>query len=100
MKMGKISDRQLKAEIENVYFNQLCKSKRLTYTEITEVAKYFAEWTEKRLTENLIIGTIGESQNGRFVRIQSSLGASAIPLTDELARKYELSDEVKIAILK
>ena len=98
--MGKISDRQLKAEIDNVYFNQLCKSKRLTYTEVTEVAKYFTEWTRRQLTETAIVGTIGESQKGKFVRIQSSLGVSAFQLPENLCDSFQLGDEVNIAVLK
>lgn len=98
--MGKISDRQLKAEIDNVYFNQLCKSKRLTYTEVTEVAKYFTEWTAKQITDNVIEGTIGESQKGKFVRIHSSLGVSSFPLPDVLNDNFNLGDNVKIALLK
>ena len=98
--MGKVSNRQLKAEIDNVYFNQLCKSKRLTYTEVTEVAKYFTEWTRKQLTENAIVGTIGESQKGKFVRIQSGMGISAFQLPDNLYDSFQLGDEVNIAVLK
>lgn len=98
--MGKISDRQLKAEIDYVYFNQLCKSKRLTYTELTEVAKYFTDWTRKQLTENAIVGTIGESQKGKFVRIQSGMGVSAFSVPRNISDNFQLGDEVNIAILK
>lgn len=98
--MGKVSNRQLKAEIDNVYFNQLCKSKRLTYTEVTEVAKYFTEWAARQITDNVIEGTIGESQKGKFVRIQSSLGVSAFQLPENLCDSFNLGDNVKIALLK
>ncbi len=98
--MGKVSNRQLKAEIDKVYFNQLCKSKRLTYTEVTEVAKYFTEWTAGQITDNVIEGTIGESQKGKFVRIQSCLGVSAFQLPENLCDSFNLGDNVKIALLK
>ena len=63
------------------------------------MAKYFVEWTLNKTTENLIEGTIGESQNKKFVRIKSYLGTSAIPLPENISDNYNLGDTVKLKIV-